>query len=130
LYYLDTSALVKLVVVESETKALRKYIADLDPSDLVTSAITRAELLRAASRQGTSVVIKARDVLDGIAEITITRALLDQAASLQPATLRTLDAIHLATALEIGTALRRFVAYDARLLGAAVQANLPTLTPA
>ena len=128
--YLDTSALVKLVVEAAETKALRRFIAQADPRTLITSALSRAELLRAAQRRDERTVQKAREVLDGVAEITITEGLLDSAGAIQPSTLRTLDAIHLATAMELGPELEVFVAYDARLLAAARGASVPILTPA
>ena len=128
--YLDTSALVKLVVEEPETRALRRFVAQADPRTLVTSALSRAELLRAAQRRDEPTVRKAREVLDGVAEITITEGLLDSAGAMQPSTLRTLDAIHLATAMELGAELTVFVAYDARLLAAARGASVPILTPA
>lgn len=127
--YLDTSALVKLVVEEAETAALRRFIAGVDQQSLITSALSRAELLRAAHRQGSDTLAKAREVLDAITAITINEALLDAAGAIQPPTLRTLDAIHLATAAELGAELRGFVAYDTRLLAAARQAAIPTLTP-
>jgi uncharacterized protein len=128
--YLDTSALVKLVVEEAETKALRRFIAQADPRTLITSALSRAELLRAAQRRDETTVQKAREVLDGVAEITITEGLLDRAGAIQSSTLRTLDAIHLATAMELGSELTVLVAYDARLLAAARSASVPILTPA
>lgn len=127
--YLDTSALVKLVVEEAETRALRRFVAQADPKTLITSALSRAELLRAAQRRDEVTVQKAREVLDGVAEITMTEALLDSAGAIQPPTLRTLDAIHLATAMELGAELTVLVAYDARLLAAARGASVPTLTP-
>jgi predicted nucleic acid-binding protein len=127
--YLDTSALVKLVALEAESAALRRFVAKADPSSLVTSALSRAELLRAAHRHGGQAVPKAREVLDAVATITITEALLDSAGSLAPATLRTLDAIHLTTALELGADLVALIAYDVRLLAAARDAGIPTLTP-
>jgi predicted nucleic acid-binding protein len=114
----------------AETRALRQLLRRADQQLLVTSALSRAELLRAAGRHSSEVVTKALEVLAAITSITITAALLDQAGSLAPSTLRTLDAIHLATALELGEDLTAFVAYDARLLAAAANASLPTLEPA
>jgi predicted nucleic acid-binding protein len=129
LYYVDTSALVKLVVTETETPALQRFIANLDPADFVTSAISRAELLRAASRRGDATLHKAREILGAIAEITLTQSLLERAGTLEPPALRTLDAIHLATALELGSSLAAFVAYDARLLAAAEHAGIAVVAP-
>jgi hypothetical protein len=129
LYYVDTSALVKLVVEEIETPALQRFIANHDSADFVTSALTRAELLRAAHRRNAATLHKAREVLDAIAEITLTQSLLESAGILEPPALRTLDAIHLATALELGTSLAAFVGYDARLLAAAEHAGLSVARP-
>lgn len=64
--YLDTSALVKLVATETESAALRRSIAKVEPRHPVTSALSRAELLRAAHRHGVKAVEKAREVLDAV----------------------------------------------------------------
>ena len=128
--YLDTSALVKLIVKEPETGALRRFIAKADPEMFVTSALSRAELFRVAIRQTeVSVLSKAKEVLDGVSEMTITQSLLETAGTVGPPHLRTLDAIHLVTALEFGKELVAFVAYDTRLLAAAELAGLPTVAP-
>lgn len=128
--YLDTSALVKLIVKEPETGALRRFITKADPKMFVTSALTRAELFRVAIRQtDASVLRKAREVLDAVSEMTITHSLLETAGTVGPPHLRTLDAIHLVTALEFGKELDAFVAYDTRLLAAAEQAGLATRAP-
>jgi uncharacterized protein len=126
---MGTSALAKLVAEEAETAALRRFLANVEPSSLVTSALTRAELLRAASRHSPDAVRMAREVLGGLGQVTITEALLDRAGCLAPPTLRTLDVIHLATALELGGELRALVAYDARLLDAAHHVAVPTVRP-
>lgn len=129
MYYLDTSALAKLVVAEAESEALRVFLAKASPEDRITTAVTPDELLRAASRQGEVALRRARDVLDGVWEITLEQSLLDAAATIGPLSLRTLDAIHLATAIELGHDLTALVAYDQRLLDAAVDAGLPVLVP-
>jgi uncharacterized protein with PIN domain len=72
--YVDTSALVKLVLEEAETEALRRFLAGVDQEHLITSALSRTELLRAAQRRDGATVEKAREVLDSIAAITITQA--------------------------------------------------------
>ncbi len=129
MYYVETSALTKLVVEEAETPAMRRFLAPLAPTDLVTSALSRTELLRAARRRDLGEERKAREVLSGLSEITITQGLLDAAGTLTPAALRSVDAIHLATAMEIETELTAVVAYDARLLDGAGRAGLPVHTP-
>lgn len=90
---------------------------------------SRAVLLRAALRRGGDAPSKAREVLDGVATITIIEALLNTAGTSQPPPLRTLDALHLATALELGGELTAFVAYDGRLLQSAKLAGFPVRTP-
>ncbi len=127
--YFDTSALVKLAVAEPETRALRDWIAQetLRPA---SSALAGVELRRAARRHGQSALATAADVMSGINVIAIRPEILDGAAALDPPTLRTLDAIHLATALRIGSSLAAFVAYDQRLAEAAQAAGLPVVAPA
>lgn len=129
MYYVETSALVKLILEEAETPAMRRFLTPLAPTDLVTSALTRTEMLRAARRRGPCEEGKAREVLSGLSEITITRELLDTAGTLDPPVLRTLDAIHLVTAMEIEDELTAVVAYDVRLLDGAGRAGLPVYTP-
>lgn len=129
MYYLETSALVKLVVAEPETAAMQRFLAPLEPADLVTSALTRTELLRATRRRDHDGEQKARDVLGRLAEITLTQGLLDTAGILGPPTLRSLDAVHLATAMELEDELSAVVAYDDRLLDCARRAGLPVRTP-
>jgi predicted nucleic acid-binding protein len=129
LIYLDTSALAKLVIAEPESDPLRRFLSSFDEASLVTSALSRAELLRATLRHSQAAVEVAREVLDAVAELTITQSLLDAAGALEPATLRTLDAIHLASARELGDGLIHLVAYDRRLLDAARQVGLPTAAP-
>jgi uncharacterized protein len=127
--YLDSSALVKLVVVEDEAQALSDYL-DRDRSvPVVTSALTRVELARAARRTSQDYSAAVARVLSSVDQIPLSRTLLDEAGRLDPGVLRSLHAIHLASARRIATDLTAFVAYDTRLLEAAAQANLPTATP-
>lgn len=125
--YLDTSALAKLVSREAETDALRRCLRD---AEVMASAIVRTELLRVGLRLGPSHLDAAEHLLSGVSTVSVTRARLDRAGRLLPASLRSLDALHLATALELGPELDAFVAYDGRLLDAARQHDLPTLSPA
>lgn len=121
--YLDTSALVKLVREEEETVALRAWLAAVD-GPWVSSALAAVELRRAVRRfPGAEVTAEA--ILDSVHQIALTRSIIDRAGLLEPATLRSLDAIHLATACEIGTDLGQVVAYDSRLIEAIELAGLP-----
>ncbi len=128
--YLDTSALAKLVIEDPESAALRDVLSSGGERSRITSALARAELLRAAQRRGEPAVDKARDVLDTLAEITLIQALLDRAGALAPAELRTLGAIHLASVLELGGELQHLITYDRRMLEAARSLGVPTLAPA
>jgi predicted nucleic acid-binding protein len=129
LVYLDSSALVKLVVREPESDALRAWTA-LHPA-AVTSAIAVTEVRRAIGRltprQGLS--DRARLVLDGVALLGVDQDILEKAASLAPKELRTLDAIHIASAVSLGAELMAFVTYDDRQLDAARKARLPLVQP-
>ncbi len=117
--YLDTSALVKLVVAESESPALLSFLRESVDDDLFTADLARTELIRAVTPAGPRAVAEARNLLRGVDTVTLTRQLLDDAGSLEPQHLRSLDAIHLAAARRAGDALRAVVTYDARMISAA-----------
>ncbi|MET3807827.1 putative nucleic acid-binding protein [Nakamurella sp. UYEF19] len=129
--YFDTSALVKLVVNEAETAALRGWLrgAGAD-SVLTTSTLAGVELRRAARSHGAAAAGVAEQVLSSLAHITMTPELLADAGTMEPASLRSLDSIHLATARRVGSSLWAFVAYDSRLVAAATMAGLPVIRPA
>lgn len=110
-YYLDTSALVKLVVAEPETEALRAWLLSRQ-SDGVASDLVRTELARAVRRAAPDRLSSVRAVLDGLVLISCTTATFESAGRLMPATLRSLDALHLATALELGDDLDGMVTYE------------------
>ena len=128
--YLDSSALLKLVVPESESVALFEFLADRPAR--VSSALSRVEVHRALKRAGCSnkQIARSDRVLDAISMMRIDDAILDAAARLAPSTLRSLDAIHLATALAVGEDLDAVVVYDDRLAGAVKRAGLRSLAPA
>jgi uncharacterized protein len=127
--YVDTSALVKLVVVEAESATLRNYFADFRSDTQFTAALARTELLRAVARQGSNDVIdNARLALTKLDLVAVTNTLLDAAATIRPRELRTLDAIHLAAA-RTAPELRALVTYDNRLAEAAATAGLAVVTP-
>lgn len=129
-YYFDTSALMKLVVLEAESAALRASIG-LRPHR-ASSELAVAELLRAAARYGPRAERRAQFVLRSLALHPMSRSIVNSAAGLAPRTLRTLDAIHLVTALAINSTvpLAAIVTYDQRLIEAAAGYGLPVLSPA
>jgi predicted nucleic acid-binding protein len=126
--YLDTSALVKLCWPEPESAALRRYLRGWPLR--VSSTLIRTEALRAAARQPVPRLTGARRQLRGVVMIDIDRALLDQAGVLTPAETRSLDALHLATALALGPDLGVVVTYDQRMAGAAIAQGLVVVAPA
>ncbi|KAA8970398.1 type II toxin-antitoxin system VapC family toxin [Mycobacterium sp.] len=129
--YLDTSALVKLVVNEPESSALRGYLGDNVERTWFTAALARTELVRAVARLGTPDAVEhARAILAGMDIVALTGRLLDAAAMLRPLELRTLDAIHLAAAQSAADQLDAVVTYDARMFDGAQQAELPVVAPA
>ncbi len=128
-HYLDTSALVKLVVAEDETAALRAWLGEADRAP-VTCDLARTELLRAVRRAAPDRVTRARAVLDSVTLIEVTTSIFEQAGRLDPTTLRSLDALHLAAALELGDDLDGMVTYDERLAEAAQLNGIPVTAPA
>ena len=128
-HYIDTSALVKLVVAEAETDALRAWIADKKPL-LVAGDLARTELFRVVQRAAPDRVPRARVVLDSITLLAITTSLFEAAGRLGPSDLRTVDAIHLASALALGDDLVAVVTYDLRLAAAAAMNGMPVVAPA
>ncbi|MFD9699947.1 type II toxin-antitoxin system VapC family toxin [Lentzea sp. NPDC059081] len=124
--YLDTSALVKLVRTESETDALVDWLGDR--TDLVTSAISRVELMRALWDEGEAEKRQASTILVELDNVPMSFDLLDAAGAL-PQQVRSLDAIHLASAIRLRDFLDAFVAYDKRLLAAADEVGLLAVAP-
>jgi hypothetical protein len=130
LAYVDSSALVKLVVAEPESMALIERLRSWP--ERVCSALALTELPRALQRAGLGAAAhrRARDVLARIALVDIDRRILVTAATLEPRALRTLDAIHLATALTVREDLEIVVTYDRRLRAAAERARIDVVAPA
>jgi predicted nucleic acid-binding protein len=127
-YYLDTSAAVRLVVAEPETAALVRWIGDVQ-DDLVSSDLLRTELLRATRRGAPHAMPRARAVLDSLVLLSVPTSTFERAASLEPDLLRSLDALHLAAALELGDDLDGFIAYDERLGYAARLHGMEVIAP-
>jgi predicted nucleic acid-binding protein len=128
--YLDTSAMVKLVTAEQESPALINWLNAHPDEHLATSAIGHIELIRAATRAGAAATAAAaRTVASTIDTLVLTDTIAAIAATIPPAELRTLDAIHLATAHAHRHSLTAFCVYDRRLLEAAESQDLPTVSP-
>ena len=127
--YLDSSALVKLVVAEPESAVLAEYL--VGRSERVSSAVALAEVPRALRRAGfgASERRRSREVMARLALVDVDRRILAAAAALDPPTLRTLDAIHLATALAVREDLEAVVTYDRRLAAAAERMHLEVSVP-
>ena len=115
--YLDSSAIVKLAVREPESAALRRYLRRRQP--LVSTALARTEVLRALLPAGDQAITRGRAVLQRIDLVRVNDRILNAAGILRPLELRSLDAIHLATADELGDELRALVTYDDRMVTAA-----------
>ena len=124
--YVDSSALVKLVVHEAESEALVDHLSG--PITAVTSALSLAEVTRALRR----VSLPREDVesaLVGFYLVEVTRPILERAGWIATERVRSLDAIHLATALSMGIADLQFVTYDERLADAARAQRLRVVQP-
>jgi hypothetical protein len=133
LFYVDASALVKLVRDEPESDALRAFLTD---SDIVSSDLVLTEVPRAIRRAAASdprlaletLIDRAGDALDGVALLPLGRDLLLAAGALAEPALRALDAIHVAAAVDLAP-LDGFVSYDERQAAAARLAGLRTVSP-
>jgi predicted nucleic acid-binding protein len=129
LVYLDTSALAKLVVAEAETEPLRQFLES--PSDWISSIVTSIELRRFARRGSRPESLAAAEqILARIDLRPLDAATAAKASELLPPSMRSLDAIQLASALDLGDALGPFITYDRRLAEAASTAGLRVLAPA
>ena len=118
---------MKLAIDEPHSLALRRYLRRRGP--LLSSALARAEVLRALLGEGEPGLTRGRVVLGRINLIRVNDRVLNVAGTLLPAELRSLDAIHLATALDLGTDVRQIITYDDRMAGAASDLGVRTATP-
>lgn len=116
-WYLDSTAIVKLVASEPETSALSDFLGDRQP--LVSSALATTEVHRAVLPLGEPFHRQAGEVLARIELIRISSEILADAGRLEPVSLRSLDAIHLASASLFGNTLGGLVTYDGRMFEAA-----------
>jgi predicted nucleic acid-binding protein len=127
--YMDTSALVKLVVADDESQALQSFLSERSEDTLFSAALARTELIRAVALNGPQAIADARNLLSALDTVVLSRQLLDEAGTLQPLRLRSLDAIHLVAAQRAGDTLRTVVTYDVRMLSAAADLGMATASP-
>ena len=125
--YLDSSALVKLIVRQPESRALRAYLRR-EP-ERVSCGLARTEVLRSVRPLGPAAVEMARRLLRTIELVRLDDTLLDAAGMLEPFTLRSLDAIHLAAAQLVAPTLRAIVTYDRRMADAASALGFAVAAP-
>lgn len=125
--YLDSSALVKLVKEEAESEALGGELQRWDGWS--SSRLARVEVSRAARLATADAEQAVEELMELLALLPLDDAVLTSAAVLEPRSLRSLDAIHLATALSVGDDLGTLITYDERMLAAAQSAGLPATAP-
>ena len=126
--YLDSSALLKLLYEERESAALEAWISARPGTPLVSSELAKVEVFRACRRVNADALPEARTLIAGLNLIPMTSAVLDEATEVGDTLLRSLDAIHLASAVSIRADLSAFIAYD-RLAEAASAAGFEPLSP-
>ena len=129
MFYLDSSAILKLIVREPESAGLLAFLAVED--ERASSALAGVEVARVLRRMeaGRRVRERAVEVVERISLIRMDEMILEQAAALEPASLRSLDAIHLASALALGDELSAVVTYDRRMAEGAILCGLETAAP-
>lgn len=129
LYYADTSAVVKLLVEETDSKAFAAFYDAHSDAEWVSSALLRIELTRAVARAMPALLPDAQDLLLAFSCIAIDEDIVEGAMNEPDRALRSLDAIHLATARILAPELDALITYDDRLLRAATDAGLVTISP-
>ena len=125
-WYLDSSAILKLIFTEKETAELDKVMSN----EMVTSTLTRVEVKRAVSRINPQMLAVANDVLEQIQYIELDSHTLHLAEAFTPdITLRTLDAIHVASVLRISDAVMGIISYDKQMVTNARNMGIKVLSP-
>ena len=127
LTYVESSAIVKLAVAEPESQALRRFLSRR--RQLVTSALARTEVARALMPGGTEAVSRGEEVLRRIQLVRLNDRVLREAGRMEPAELRSLDAIHLASARQLGSSVKQIVTYDERMAEAATASGWSVAAP-
>ncbi len=127
LWYADTSAIFKLVAQEPESAPFRTWA--FDKGRLATCDLTRVEARRAARLARPDALPRLEELFEALDFIRLDDAIYEMAASLDPPSLRSLDAIHLAAALRLGDDLAGIVTYDARMTRGARGLGIPVESP-
>lgn len=125
--YLDSSAIMKLAIRERESDALRRHLGRRRA--LVSSALARTEVLRALLPGGDVALVAGRRALAHVDLVRVNYRVLNAAGRLLPIEIRSLDAIHLATAQLLGADVHHLVTYDDRMAEAARELGISTATP-
>lgn len=128
--YLDTSAFLKMVHEEPQSAALREYLAAVDAPRFVSSTLLAVEARRGTLRTRPNRLPRVDVLLTTIGRVEISDPVIESAGRLPDPLLRSLDTIHLATALLIRDDVDVLVSYDQRLLDAAQAHGIPTAAPA
>ena len=129
LYYADSSAVIKLLVEERHSTALAAFYDAHADAEWVSSALLRIEVIRTVARAMPALIPDARDLLSAFSNIAIDDDIVEVAMNEPDRSLRSLDAIHLATARVLTPELDALVTYDDRLVRAATDAGLITVSP-
>jgi predicted nucleic acid-binding protein len=129
LYYADTSAVIKLLAEEVDSKAFAAFYDAHNDAEWVSSALLRIELTRVVVRAIPALLPDARELLLAFSYIAIDDEIVDGAMCEPDRGLRSLDAIHLATARILAPELDGLLTYDDRLKKAATDAGLPVVSP-
>jgi predicted nucleic acid-binding protein len=127
--YVDTSAFVKLIWAEKETAALQDYLVENKAVPLVASALLVVETRRAVQREDPPSMVRADLLLSTVGQIGIGPAVIESAGRIPEPGLRSLDAIHLATALMLQDELQAMLTYDDRLAQVASAHRVPVVAP-
>ena len=125
-YYIDSSAIIKLILLEPESLALRRFLSDQS----ISSSIARLEVLRTIDRLGGDLTAAARERLSSLSYVELDPAVLSIAESFrQYPTLRSLDAIHLASAILIREHIDGVITYDKGMAACATAMGLKVFAP-
>ena len=129
LYYADTSAVIKLLVEETDSRAFAEFYDAHTDAEWLSSALLRVEVTRAVARVLPALLPEARDLLLAFSYVVIDDDIIEGAMNEPDRGLRSLDAIHLATARTFAPELDAIATYDDRLIRAAAEAGLETVSP-